>query len=211
MEDRDPDTMTEFSEEEEEWEDQNYMMCYRASRTWIAEILGTRVLFPNHVHKLSQLFLVLELYKKDDPKHFWHNIQVSPSTFDELLAQICDHPVFMSQGSAHQIPIQHQLAIAMFRFGHFGNGALVESIAQWAGMSAARMKEEAKEWVEAAWKNGWIFVDGTLIPLVEKPAYHALTIQQHLTNLALVYSGSIFLDPVNGFGPTQHILSKLGV
>ncbi|KAF8824328.1 hypothetical protein HHX47_DHR8000235 [Lentinula edodes] len=80
MEDIDPNTMTEFSEEEEEWEDQNYMMHYRASCAQIAEILSTWVLFPNRVHKLSQL------YKKDDPKHFWCNIRVSPSTFDELLA-----------------------------------------------------------------------------------------------------------------------------
>ncbi|KAJ3858390.1 hypothetical protein EV359DRAFT_87810 [Lentinula novae-zelandiae] len=66
MEDRGPNTMTEFSEEEEKREDQNYMMRYRASCAQIAEILSTRVLFPNRVHKLSQLFLVLELYKKDD-------------------------------------------------------------------------------------------------------------------------------------------------
>ncbi|KAJ3871440.1 hypothetical protein F5051DRAFT_340885 [Lentinula edodes] len=190
-------------------------MRYRASRARIAEILSTRVLFPHRVHKLSQLFLVLELYKKDDPKRFRRNIRVSPSTFDELLARICDHPVFMSQGSAHQIPIQHQLAIAMFRFGHFGNGASVESIAQWAGMSAgtvvnatrrvmvaflalhddvihwptARMKEEAKEWVEAAtcaaWRNGWIFVDGTLIPLAEKPAYHGEAYFDRKSNYSL--------------------------
>ncbi|KAJ4476005.1 hypothetical protein C8J55DRAFT_536766 [Lentinula edodes] len=153
--------------------------------------------------------------QRDDPKRFQRNIRVSPSTFDELLARICDHPVFISQGSAHQIPIQHQLAIAMFRFGHFGNGASVESIAQWAGMSAgtvvnatrrvmvaflalhddvirwptARMKEEAKEWVEAAtcaaWRNGWIFVDGTLIPLAEKPAYHGEAYFDRKSNYSL--------------------------
>ncbi|GAW01816.1 DDE family endonuclease [Lentinula edodes] len=103
----------------------------------------------------------------------------------------------------------------MFRFGHFGNEASVESIAQWAGMSAgtvvnatrrvmvaflalhddvihwptARMKEEAKEWVEAAtcaeWRNGWIFVDGTLIPLAEKPAYHGEAYFDRKSNYSL--------------------------
>jgi hypothetical protein len=98
--------------------------------------------------------------------------------------------------------VDQQLAIALFRFGHFGNSASVESVAQWAGVSAgmvvnttrrvmvaflnhydniirwpnAQMKEEAKEWVEAAsctaWRDGWLLVDGTLVPLAEKPAFH---------------------------------------
>jgi hypothetical protein len=74
------------------------------------------------------------------------------------------------------MPVIQQLAIAMFQFGHFGNAALVESVAQWAGVAARHVvkcthwvmimfsdlhgeavrwpttaeKEEAKEWVEAA-------------------------------------------------------------
>jgi hypothetical protein len=34
-------------------------------------------------------------------------------------------------------------------------------------------KEEAKEWVESksckAWRDGWCMVDGTLVPLYERP------------------------------------------
>jgi hypothetical protein len=37
-------------------------------------------------------------------------------------------------------------------------------------------KEATKEWVEAAsctaWRDGWVFVDGTLIPLADKPGFH---------------------------------------
>lgn len=37
-------------------------------------------------------------------------------------------------------------------------------------------KEEAKQWVEdhscKAWRDGWCFVDGTLIPLAEKPNWY---------------------------------------
>ena len=103
-----------------------------------------------------------------------------------------DHPIFFSNGLNNQIPVEEQLAISLFCFGHFENSASVESVAQWAGVSAgtvvnatrcimvmflelhdnvihwpsAEEKEAAKEWVEAAlcvaWHDRWLFVDGTL-------------------------------------------------
>ncbi|KAF9064473.1 hypothetical protein BDP27DRAFT_1152864, partial [Rhodocollybia butyracea] len=157
----------------------------------------------------------LELYKNDDPKRFRRNLRVSPSTFDQLLTRILSHPVFISQGSAQQISTDRQLAITLFRLGHFGHSASVESIAQWAGTSAgtvvnatrrvmvaflslhdqvirwptAKMKEEAKEWVEAAtctaWRDGWLFVDGTLVPLAEKPAFHGEAYFDRKSNYSL--------------------------
>lgn len=37
-------------------------------------------------------------------------------------------------------------------------------------------KRAAKEWVEAAscaaWRNGLLLIDGTLVPLADKPGYH---------------------------------------
>lgn len=163
----------------------------------------TRVLNPNNVPKCSQLYLVLVEYKEDDPKRFRRNLRVSPSTFDALVACLKDHPIFHNKSlTAQQYPVEIQLAIALFRFGHDGNAASVESIAQWAGVSAgmvvkatrrvviaslalhdevihwpsAAEKEAAKEWVEVnscpAWRDGFCMVDGTLIPLFEKPGHH---------------------------------------
>lgn len=78
----------------------------------------------------------------------------------------------------------------------------MESVAQWAGVSAGMVvkstrhvmiavlslhdtvihwptdneKKEAKSWVKdvscAAWRDGFCMVDGTLIPLFEKPGHH---------------------------------------
>ena len=42
----------------------------------------------------------------------------------------------MSDGPQDQMPLDEQLAITLFRFGHHGNAASVEAIAQWAGTSA---------------------------------------------------------------------------
>ncbi|KAF8824329.1 hypothetical protein HHX47_DHR8000194 [Lentinula edodes] len=64
--------------------------------------------------------------------------------------------------------------------------ALHDDVIHWP---TARMKEEAKEWVEAAtcaaWRNSWIFVDGTLIPLAEKPAYHGEAYFDRKSNYSL--------------------------
>ncbi|KAH8797794.1 hypothetical protein DL96DRAFT_1448945, partial [Flagelloscypha sp. PMI_526] len=150
-----------------------------------------------------------------DPKRFRQNLRVSPPTFDALLEKIRDDPIFASDGPHEQFPVEHQLAVALFRFGHSGNAASVESIAQWAGVSAgfvvkatrrvivatlklhddyirwpsASEKERAKEWVEAAscaaWRDGWTLVDGTLVPLSDKPGFHGEAYFDRKSNYSL--------------------------
>ena len=196
-------------------EDRLFISQLASLRERIDYLTSTRVLFPNRVHKLSQLYLVLVLYKEDDHKRFRRNLRVNPETFDELINRIEDNPVFTSDGPQDQMPLDEQLAITLFRFGHHGNAASVEAIAQWAGTSAgmvvnatrrvitafltlhdtvirwpsAREKENAKEWVEAAtcvaWRNGCIFVDGTLVPLAEKPGYHGEAYFDRKSNYSL--------------------------
>jgi hypothetical protein len=103
------------------------------------------------------------------------------------------------EGVVQQLPVRYQLAIALFRFGHEGSACGVEQVAQWAGVSAGMVdkatrrvmiavlsfhdeairwvmpeeKEEAKAWVEnrscRAWRGGYCMVDGTLVPLFQKP------------------------------------------
>ena len=99
-------------------------------------ITETRVLNPHLVNKCSQLDLILIDFKFHDPKHFQHNLQVSASTFDSLLEMIETHPVFLNDTYTSQSPVNRQLAVAMFWFGHNGNAASVEAVAQWAGVSA---------------------------------------------------------------------------
>jgi hypothetical protein len=204
-----------LSDDSEDEEDNLFRAHLTAIHDRICYLETTRVLAPNKVHKLSQLYLVLVLFKEDDPVHFRHNLRVSPEAFDAILDKISWHPIFLNSSTQEQMPIAEQLAIALFRFGHFGNAASVESVAQWAGCSAGMVvnatrrviqailmfhdefvhwpsseeKEAAKEWVEAAscaaWRDGWVFVDGTLVPLSDKPGHHGEAYFDRKSNYSL--------------------------
>jgi len=140
---------------------------------------------------------------------------VNPETFDRILRQICDSHVFLNNSYVDQLPVAYQLAIALFHFGHFGSAISVESVTQWAGCSAgmvvkctqhimltllplhdqvfhwpnAEEKAGALDWVEqvscAAWWPGYCMVDGTLIPLFEKPGHFGKTFFDHKSNYSL--------------------------
>ena len=115
------------------------------------------------------------------------------------------------------MPVAEQLAIALYRFGHYGNAASQMKIALWAGVgyetvslvtsrvmaatcsehfrrSALRWtcdeaKETAKAWVESAscptWRDGWLMVDGSLVPLFMCPAFFGNTWFDRKSNYSL--------------------------
>lgn len=147
---------------------------------------------------------VLHTLKIARPDHFRDILRVNPTTFDKIVDKIKDDPVFFNNSNNAQLPVEEQLAITLYRFGHDGNGASQAELARWAGggkgavslhtkrvmtailrpgfmNDAVRMptpdeKEEAKEWVEAhsckAWRDGWCLVDGTLVPLYDRPHWY---------------------------------------
>lgn len=178
-------------------------------------IMATRVLNPHEVAKCSQLHLILVDFKASDLKRFRQNLRVSPSTFDSLLKRIENDPIFYNNSYTSQIPVHEQLAITLFRLGHDGNAASVIAVAQWAGVSSGAVvkctrrvmvaflalhdaaihwpteeeKEQAKEWVEsvscAEWRDGFCMVDGTLVPLSQKPGHHGEAYFDRKSNYSL--------------------------
>ena len=46
------------------------------------------------------------------------------------------HPILSNDAYISQYPVNKQLAVALFQFGHNGNAASVEAVAQWAGVNA---------------------------------------------------------------------------
>ena len=59
---------------------------------------------------------------------------MDPSCFDDLVDVIKDDDVFHNNSHNPQMPIDEQLAIALFRFGHYGNAANTMKVALWAGV-----------------------------------------------------------------------------
>ncbi|KAF7359978.1 DDE Tnp4 domain-containing protein [Mycena venus] len=144
---------------------------------------------------------VLNELKDTRPDLFREELRVSPATFDKLIDSISGDDIFTNNSRNTQMAVEDQLAITLFRFGHSGNAAGLQKVANWAGVGkgtvtlatrrvmtailrkefmaeAVRMpteseKEKAKAWVEEhsckAWRDGWCLVDGTLIPLFDRP------------------------------------------
>ncbi|KAI0340725.1 hypothetical protein BDW22DRAFT_1430852 [Trametopsis cervina] len=71
---------------------------------------------------------VLSTLKHDRPDEFRKHLRVTPLTFDRIVAEVVDDSVFSNNSQNVQIPVEHQLAIALYRFGHFRNGASIVSL-----------------------------------------------------------------------------------
>ena len=168
----------------------------------------------------AYLPLILTTYKDDDELHhlFRQWLRVDPITFDKILTEISADSLFVNHSRHPQMPVDYQLAIALYRFGHYGNAASLQRVADWAGVGkgtvvvatrrvmtavlrssfkdqAIRMptpgeKEEAKQWVESrskcpTWRDGWFFVDGTLVPLAFRPFWYGQSYFDRKCNYSL--------------------------
>jgi hypothetical protein len=54
-------------------------------------------------------------------------------TFDKILAKISDDSVFFNNSNNLQQPVEEQLAIALYHFGHNGNAAGLQKVANCVG------------------------------------------------------------------------------
>ena len=69
------------------------------------------------------------LLKRLDDKRFKQEVRMSRSCFFNLVELLRNHPIFLAS-KRPQRPIEHQLLVALRRFGFFGNGASVGIIAR---------------------------------------------------------------------------------
>ncbi|KAJ8583205.1 hypothetical protein M405DRAFT_696350, partial [Rhizopogon salebrosus TDB-379] len=173
--------------------------------TDIGNLYATRYLQERvPIPKSSELLnLLLSTYKDNHPQIFRSYLRIYPSCFDNLVAILSEDSVFHNHSNNPQMPVDRQLAIALYRFGHYGNAASTWKVALQFGVSFGmailvtsrvmkaccsaqfrtsalqwpdvERKEVAKEWVEEnscpAWRDGWLMVDGTLIPLTRRPGF----------------------------------------
>ncbi|KAJ7660894.1 hypothetical protein DFH06DRAFT_988592 [Mycena polygramma] len=173
----------------------------------------------------SYLHHVLTALKAGRPDHFRQNLRVSPRTFDKLVAALEEDPVFFNNSNQAQLPVEQQVAVALYRFGHDGNAASIQAVANWAGLGKGTVhlitrrvmtavlrpefmqravhlptdeeKERAKRWVQKhsfkGWRNGWCFVDGTLIPLDQRPNWYGESYYDRKCHYSLNFQVRIIL------------------
>ncbi|KAK9311617.1 hypothetical protein V1524DRAFT_24399 [Lipomyces starkeyi] len=165
--------------------------------------LSDRIMIPR---SQEQFWLLMGHYKNHNSQLFRNKLRVTPETFDALVNVLEKADVFLQLDTMRNgcLSVEKHVAIALYRFGHYGNRASIEEVAAWAGVSAGTVenatnrvmsaifssgvrqaairwptgeeKEVYKAWVEdrtcPAWRNGWCFIDGTMIPLYSKPNYY---------------------------------------
>jgi hypothetical protein len=185
----------------------------------------------------TQLHLLLTEWKVSRPEIFRSYLRINPACFDDLVAVIQDDEVFQNNSNNPQMPVAEQLAIALFRFGHYGNATSTLKVALWAGVgygtvhlvtsrvlkalcseqfwrsalqwSSDEAKEAAKAWVEdhscPAWRDGWLMVDGTLVPLFMRPAFFGNTWFDRKSN----YSMNVQVSQILSLNFISHLLCGL--
>ena len=160
---------------------------------------------PRNQHARGPSFLPHVFREKNSrPDIFRQELRVTPATFDKIIQELETDPVFSNDANTSQMPVEHQVAITLWRFGHDGNASGLQKVANWAGVGkgtislvtrrvmtailrpsfmkkavqvpTAEEKEAAKQWVEnnscRAWRDGYLMVDGTLVPLFAKPKWY---------------------------------------
>jgi hypothetical protein len=82
----------------------------------------------------TQLYILLGHYKLERPDMFRSYLCIDPGCFDDLVTVIQDDPVFHNNSNHAQMPVTEQLAIALYRFGHYRNASSTLKVALWAGV-----------------------------------------------------------------------------
>ncbi|KAF8589742.1 hypothetical protein K439DRAFT_1645003 [Ramaria rubella] len=80
----------------------------------------------------QQLWYTLHVYKQDYPELFHSYVQIWPAVFDVLVTKLQDHPIFHNNSDNKQIPIEFQVAVTLYRLGHFGNAVSLTKVVLWA-------------------------------------------------------------------------------
>lgn len=94
---------------------------------FVASLYAKRYLQPrDHILRTTQPFLhhILTVHKLSRPDLFRQQLRISPWSFDRLVDSIVSDPIFSNNSNCPQLPVEQQLAIALYRFGHSGNALL---------------------------------------------------------------------------------------
>ena len=69
------------------------------------------------------MWLLFGMYKDRFPHIFWSYLHIDPHCFDSLVEAIHDEEIFHNNSNNPQMPVDEQVVIALYCFGHYGNGS----------------------------------------------------------------------------------------
>ncbi|KAI7950102.1 hypothetical protein MJO28_008923 [Puccinia striiformis f. sp. tritici] len=109
------------------------------------------------------------LFSLDDIR-FKQEFRMCQESFHQLVSEIRDHPVFQNRSNIPQRPVQDQLMVTLKRMGTYGNGASVGiQYVSWPDTQGRRaIASRVDEFT--GFRNCVGFIDGTLLPLYDRPA-----------------------------------------
>jgi len=169
------------------------MLAVMSSRRYLTTTRRTR-------SKCSNWYDNVLLCATDDQYRSYMSIH--RSNFDHVLSLLRCHEgqVFKSRRGVSELPLEKQLAIALYRFGHYGNSSRVDAVANLFGVSSgwevkstrrvvlglkrlaplkirrqnAQRRAAAAEWAADTFgfENCIGATDGTTCPLAYQPALH---------------------------------------
>lgn len=85
-----------------------------------------------HISKTQEnVYLLLHKHHMDFPNIFQSYTHVTLDCFDNLVNSIKDHPVFHSNSNNQQMPIDEQVANALYWFGHYNNAVSTMKVLLW--------------------------------------------------------------------------------
>lgn len=137
LEDEDDDTSSDScSSTDSSSEDEVPPSTGEAILNTVAELYSQRYLATQGPINKSDATLHLILYgwKLSRPDIFRSYLRITPTCFDALVLAIQDDEVFQNNSNNTQMPVEEQVAIALYRFGHYGNAASTMKVALWAGV-----------------------------------------------------------------------------
>jgi hypothetical protein len=97
----------------------------------------------------TQLQLLLTEWKVNCPEIFHSYLCINPTCFDDLVNVIHDDEVFQNNSNNPQMPVDEQLAIALYPFGHYGIAASTMKVALWAGVGFGTVSLVKKQVVKS--------------------------------------------------------------
>jgi hypothetical protein len=157
-----------------------------------------------------------ELFFAFPDNDFRQMARMDQISFLRLLQKIEDHPVFHNESLHHQELVWVQLAVALNRFGCFGNGVSIGRVARFSGISNGSVWNFTKRVIQAIlsltpdyihWpdankrrkiaarfyekhrlRNCVGIVDGTPVIFIQKPAVDGETFFDRYTSSCLLYA-----------------------